>query len=52
MECDTKGRIYMVGDVPCLVAEDFKTGIEKVIMEDYNDTLQWNPDTNKWVEEY
>jgi SUKH-3 immunity protein len=52
LECDAEGKIYMAGDVPCLVAHDFKTGIEKVIMEDYNNTLQWNPDINQWVDEY
>lgn len=30
----------------------FKTGIEKVIMEDYSDTLEWNPETKQWVDEY
>lgn len=42
----------MDGDFPCLVSKDFKIGIEKVIMEDYSDTLEWNPETKEWVEEY
>ena len=50
--CDAEGRVYMVGDYECLVSNDFKTGIEKVIMEDYTDTLDWNPETKQWVEEY
>jgi hypothetical protein len=52
LECDTEGRVYMVGDYECLVSNDFKTGIEKVIMEDYSDTLEWNPETKQWVDEY
>ena len=50
--CDEKGYVYMDGDFPCLVSKDFKTGIEKVIMEDYSDTLEWNPETKEWVDEY
>lgn len=52
LECDAEGKIYMVGDYECLVSNDFKTGIEKVIMEDYSDTLEWNPETKQWVDEY
>jgi SUKH-3 immunity protein len=52
LECDAEGRIYMSGDVPCLISDDFEKGIEKIIMEDYNDTLQWNPEINQWVDEY
>jgi len=51
LECDADGKIYMVGDYECLVSNDFKTGIEKVIMEDYSDTLEWNPETKQWVNE-
>ena len=52
LECDAEGKIYMSGDFPVLVSDDFKTGIEKVIMEDYSDTLQWNPEIKQWVDEY
>lgn len=52
MECDIKGKIYMNSDFPALMSNDFKTGIEKVIMEDYSNTLQWNPNKKIWVEEY
>ncbi|GGB80263.1 hypothetical protein GCM10007424_20470 [Flavobacterium suaedae] len=52
LECDAEGRIYMAGDFPCLVSNDFIAGIEKVIMEDYSDTLVWNPETNQWADEY
>lgn len=49
---DNDGKIYMGGDFPTLMSNDFKTGIEKVIMEDYSNTLEWNPETKQWVEEY
>lgn len=49
---DLFGKVYLGGDNPILVSNDFKTGIEKVIMEDYTDTLEWNPETKQWVEEY
>lgn len=52
MECDLEGKIYMSGDFPALISNNFKEGIEKVIMEDYSDTLQWNPKKKIWVEEY
>lgn len=52
LECDLDGQVYLSGDFPCLVSCDFVTGIEKVIMEDYTGTLQWNPETNRWVDEY
>ena len=52
LECDLEGRIYLAGDFPCLVSNNFKTGIEKVILEDYTNTKQWNPEIKKWVNEY
>lgn len=52
MECDINGKIYMDGDFPSLISNDFKTGIENVIMEDYSDTLEWDPEKKEWVEEY
>ena len=42
----------MTDDFYCLVSNDFITGIEKMIMEDYSDMLVWNPQTNQWVDEY
>lgn len=51
LECDSEGRVYMVGDFPTLMSEDFKTGIEKAIMEDYSDTKEWHPDVKEWKEE-
>jgi len=52
MECDMEGRIYMTSDFPALMSNDFKTGIQKVIMEDYSNTLEWNPEKKIWVKEY
>lgn len=52
LECDAEGKVYMSGDFPCLVSDDFKTGIEKVIMEDYSDTFGWNPETQMWEKDY
>ena len=51
MECDSQGRVYMAGDYVCLVSEDFKIGVEKIIMEDYSDTKEWHPDVKEWKEE-
>ncbi|SIQ27116.1 SUKH-3 domain-containing protein [Chryseobacterium sp. RU33C] len=52
LECDADGKVYMSGDFPCLVSDDFKTGIEKVIMEDYSDTFGWNPEIQMWEKDY
>ncbi|MEP0263113.1 SUKH-3 domain-containing protein [Dokdonia sp.] len=52
LECDLEGNIYMSGDYPCLVSNDFKEGIEKVIMEDYSNTFEWHPEKKIWVQEY
>lgn len=51
LQCDSKGKVYMAGDFPTLVSEDFKTGIEKVLMEDYSNTKEWHPDIQEWKEE-
>jgi hypothetical protein len=51
IECDLEGRVYMSGEIPCLISNDFKTGIEKIIMEDYTDIFQWDPENNEWVQE-
>ncbi|CAL2079924.1 conserved hypothetical protein [Tenacibaculum sp. 190524A05c] len=51
LQCDKDGKVYMIGDFPTLVSDDFKTGIEKVIMEDYSDTKEWHPDVKEWKKE-
>lgn len=50
LECDETGKVYMSGDFPCLISDDFKKGIEKVIMEDYSNTLQWDDEMEQWIE--
>jgi hypothetical protein len=50
-ECDDKGGIYMMSDAPTLMSENFIEGIEKVIMEDYTNTLEWHFDVKQWKEE-
>ena len=32
-----------------LMATDFITGIEKVVMENYTDTLEWDYLYKKWI---
>lgn len=51
LECDLEGRVYMDGDFPTLMSEDFKEGIEKVIMEDYSNTKEWHPNIKEWRKE-
>lgn len=48
MECDAEGRIYIGGDFPGLISNHFIEGIEKVIMEDYSNTLKWDEEKSKW----
>jgi SUKH-3 immunity protein len=51
MECDTDGRIYMSSDGPNLMSNNFKEGIERVIMEDYSDVFWWDDEKQKWSQE-
>jgi len=51
IECDSQGRVYLAGEFPCMVSNDFKTGIEKIVMEDYTDIFHWDPETNEWLQE-
>jgi hypothetical protein len=51
LECDAEGRIYLSGEFPCLLSADFKTGIEKVILENYTGILHWDAEANDWVDE-
>ncbi|WP_430411000.1 hypothetical protein [Kordia sp.] len=48
IECDQNGTIYLMGEFPIIVSKDFKNGIEKIIMEDYSDTFEWNPIDKIW----
>jgi hypothetical protein len=49
VECDADGKVYMTGDDPCLMADNFKEGIERIIMEDYSQMLVWNKKKKKWT---
>lgn len=48
LECDSNGVVYMNHDYPCIMSFDFKEGIEKVIMEDYSNTILWDEFKEKW----
>lgn len=49
--CDDEGNVYMIGDVPMLLSNNLKEGIEKVILEDYSDVLEWHWDVKEWKKE-
>jgi hypothetical protein len=49
VECDADGRVYMVSDFPNLMADNFKEGIERIIMEDYSKALTWDAHAKKWL---
>ncbi len=48
VECDQFGTIYLMGEFPIIVSKNFKNGIEKIIIEDYSDTFEWNPVNKTW----
>jgi hypothetical protein len=50
LQGDSEGNIYLTGDFETLMANDFKTGIEKAIMDDYTDALVWDKEIEKWVD--
>ena len=49
--CNEEGRVFMISDAPTIMSEDFKEGVEKVIMEDYSNTKEWHFDAKEWKEE-
>jgi SUKH-3 immunity protein len=51
MECDASGKIYMSSDGPNLMSNNFKEGIERVIMEDYSNVFWWDDEKQKWSQE-
>ncbi len=51
VECDDEGHIYLFGDVTIMLSENFKNGIEKLIMEDYSNIKEWHPDIKQWKSE-
>lgn len=52
IECDKEGTIYIMGEYPLILSDNFKEGIEKIIMENYLDTLEWNPFHETWDERF
>jgi hypothetical protein len=48
MECDLDGNIYMSSDFPNHMSSSFQEGIEKVILEDYQDAAVWDVETKQW----
>jgi SUKH-3 immunity protein len=51
MECDANGKIYISSDGPNLMSNNFKEGIERVIMEDYSNVFWWDDEKQKWSQE-
>jgi hypothetical protein len=51
LECDANGKVYMVGDFPTLMAASFKEGIERIIMEDYSESLGWDEKKQEWTDD-
>ncbi len=49
---DASGAIYMIGDSYFKINDDFISGIENLLEDDWSNSLEWNPDTNEWVDEY
>ena len=49
---DAAGAVYMLGDYYFKINDDFISGIENLLEDDWSNSLEWNPDTNEWVEEY
>lgn len=51
-ECDKHGNVYIVGDAPIIISDNFQEGIERIIMEDYSDIKKWwHYDIKRWKEE-
>jgi hypothetical protein len=49
---DASGVVYMLGDYYFKINDDFVKGIENLMEDDWSNSLEWNPDTNEWVDEY
>jgi len=49
--CDEDGRVYVLSDAPTMISEVFKEGIEKIIMEDYENVKEWHFDVKEWKEQ-
>lgn len=49
---DNIGTIYLVGDCYFKLNDSFEKGIENIIEDDWDSSLEWNPETRQWVKEY
>ncbi|QBJ87459.1 hypothetical protein DDI74_14830 [Chryseobacterium gleum] len=49
---DLKGSVYLVGDSYFKMNTIFIKGIENLIEDNWDQCLEWNPDTKEWVKEY
>lgn len=49
---DKEKNIYLVGDYFYKMNSNFEKGIENLIEDDWNNSLEWNPETKEWVDEY
>jgi SUKH-3 immunity protein len=50
--CDADGKVYMLGDYTFLRADNFKEGIEKLLLDDWKGSLELNEKTGKWTADY
>ena len=50
--CDEDGKVYMLGDYVFLRSDNFKEGIEKIVMDDWSGSLELDEETGEWKEEY
>ena len=51
LECDIEGKVYMSSDFPNLMSDNFVEGIERVMMEDYSETVYWDKVEKAWVKD-
>ncbi|SIQ27148.1 MULTISPECIES: SUKH-3 domain-containing protein [Chryseobacterium] len=49
---DVNGAIYLIGDGYYKMNDGFIAGIENIIEDNWGNSLEWNPETKQWVEEY
>jgi hypothetical protein len=49
IECDKMGAIYLIGEFPAKFETNFKEGIEKIMMEDHSDSLDWDEQNKVWI---
>lgn len=49
---DLKGSIYLVGDGYFKINTVFSNGIENLIEDNWDNYLEWNPETEKWAKDH